>query len=562
LPGPALDTISDPTTDTAAPTAATRVALANPEGLMHYRAALLSLGLLACAGAPAPAPTLVPATHADLVALYQEFREFRLPEVREGVPDYTAAAMRAKHEGLGRLQARLASMDTAGWSLAERVDYRVVEAELNGMDFDHRVLRPWTRDPAFYVVFNFQFGPKMHGASRLPGLPAQGEQLEVLGQRLRAIPAILDQARSNLTEPAGDLALLGVRSKNREEALLASYIEELRTHHADLVPDAERALTAIRGFRDWLESSRPQWTAPSGLGAEEYTWFMRNVMLLPYSLEQLVTIAERDLDRALALVALEEHRNRNLPAFELIDNLEDYRARHTAAQRELLAFLEREQVMTVPDYIQVEPPESYERTAERDYFQNVNDRDPAALLPHEFLVHGPDAARRSRDERPIRGAQRLYFVDGQRQDGLATAMEQVVMHLGALESRPRARELVHNLHALRAVRALGDLKMHSNELSLMEAFQFNIDNTPKGWLPQNSSTMWHDLELYLRQPGYGVGYMIGVAQIEEVIAERAKQLGNDFVLKTFMDDFLASGLIPISLIRWELTGAAEPAAVQ
>jgi uncharacterized protein (DUF885 family) len=53
-----------------------------------------------------------------------------------------------------------------------------------------------------------------------------------------------------------------------------------------------------------------------------------------------------------------------------------------------------------------------------------------------------------------------------------------------------------------------------------------------------------------------------VAQIEEVIAERAKQLGNDFVLKTFMDDFLASGLIPISLIRWELTGAAEPAAVQ
>ena len=86
------------------------------------------------------------------------------------------------------------------------------------------------------------------------------------------------------------------------------------------------------------------------------------------------------------------------------------------------------------------------------------------------------------------------------------------MHLGALEGRPRARELVHNLHALRAVRALGDLKMHSNELSLMEAFQFNIDNTPKGWLPENSTTMWHDLELYLRQPGYGVGYMIGVAR--------------------------------------------------
>jgi hypothetical protein len=211
--------------------------------------------LLACAGAPAPAPTLVPATHADLVALYREFREFRVPDVRDGVPDYTAAAMRAKHEGLARLQARLAAMDTAGWSLAERVDCRVVGAEMSGMDFDHRVLRPWARDPAFYVVFNFQFGPKMHGASRLPGLPAQAEQLEALGQRLRAIPAILEQARSNLTEPAGDLALLGVRSKNREEGMLADFLEELRTHHGELVPDAERALSAIRAFRDWLEAS-------------------------------------------------------------------------------------------------------------------------------------------------------------------------------------------------------------------------------------------------------------------------------------------------------------------
>jgi hypothetical protein len=56
--------------------------------------------------------------------------------------------------------------------------------------------------------------------------------------------------------------------------------------------------------------------------------------------------------------------------------------------------------------------------------------------------------------------------------------------------------------------------------------------------------------------------MIGVAQIEEVIAQRSRQLGDDFMLKTFMDDFLASGLIPISLIRWELTGVEDPANLQ
>ncbi len=31
--------------------------------------------------------------HGDLVSLFQEFREFIRPEVVDGVPDFTAAAM-------------------------------------------------------------------------------------------------------------------------------------------------------------------------------------------------------------------------------------------------------------------------------------------------------------------------------------------------------------------------------------------------------------------------------------------------------------------------------------
>ena len=32
------------------------------------------------------------------------------------------------------------------------------------------------------------------------------------------------------------------------------------------------------------------------------------------------------------------------------------------------------------------------------------------------------------------------------------------------------------------------------------------------------------------------------------------QLGDTFNLQRFMDDFFASGMIPISLARWEMTG--------
>ncbi len=39
-----------------------------------------------------------------------------------------------------------------------------------------------------------------------------------------------------------------------------------------------------------------------------------------------------------------------------------------------------------------------------------------------------------------------------------------------------------------------------------------------------------------------------------MLAERARQLGDDFTLKRFMDELNRAGVIPVSLIRWELTG--------
>jgi hypothetical protein len=258
--------------------------------------------LAACsASAPSDRPAEGPSgsTHADLVGLHEEFRALRVPEIRDGVPDYTAAAMDEKHKGLRGLMARLTVIDTTGWSIAERVDYMVVFAEMNAMDFDHRVLRPWSSDPAFYVVVNFQFGPKMYGASRLPSLPLSPDRIEDTRTRLRAISGILEQARGNLTEPKPDQTMLGIRTKDREAALLSDFLAELPSHHPDLVADANASLAAVREFQSWLESIEADLVGPSGLGPEQYTWFMHKVMLLPYSWEEAVTITERDLPTAV-----------------------------------------------------------------------------------------------------------------------------------------------------------------------------------------------------------------------------------------------------------------------
>jgi hypothetical protein len=38
------------------------------------------------------------------------------------------------------------------------------------------------------------------------------------------------------------------------------------------------------------------------------------------------------------------------------------------------------------------------------------------------------------------------------------------------------------------------------------------------------------------------------------MSDRARQLGEKFVVRDFFDAFHATGMIPVSMIRWELTG--------
>ncbi len=69
--------------------------------------------------------------------------------------------------------------------------------------------------------------------------------------------------------------------------------------------------------------------------------------------------------------------------------------------------------------------------------------------------------------------------------------------------------------------------------------------------------MWGEQHLYLQQPGYGTSYVIGKIEIDKLIAVRARQLGSAFTLRKFMDEKDAAGLIPVSLLHWELTGEVD-----
>jgi len=95
---------------------------------------------------------------------------------------------------------------------------------------------------------------------------------------------------------------------------------------------------------------------------------------------------------------------------------------------------------------------------------------------------------------------------------------------------------------------------HSNEFTLEQAAQFASANTPRGWLRLEADTVREEQHLYLQQPAYGTSYVTGKIQVEKLLSERKRQLGERFTMKQFMDDFNRAGLVPVSLLPWELTG--------
>jgi uncharacterized protein (DUF885 family) len=507
---------------------------------------------------------LLAASHADLISFFGEWRAFQRPNVVDGVPDYSAKAMSAQHRALAGWRRRLAAFDVKGWPVAQQVDLEIVRAEMNGLDFDHRVLRPWARSPAFYVtVFDEKSdqpareGHQAYGAVELwtYRFPLSREQAADLAARLRPIPALLEQARENLTGNARDLWVHGIRRIQEQREMLAALAGKV-ADQPEVAAALKKAIDANDAFVRWLEQAAAKKTGRSGIGVANYDWYLANVQLLHYTWAEEVALVERELARARASLAIEEQKNRGLPPLAPVASAEEHQRRFPAAVSEYVAFLKEKQILEVRDWM--EPALRAEigqfvPSEKREFFTEIDHRDPVMLRTHGYHWIDLGWMQREPHPSPIRRGPLLYNIFDNRTEGFATAMEELMMHAGLFDARPRARELIWILLAQRAARALGELRMQSNELTLEEAARFASENTPRGWLRLEGKTVWWEQHLYLQQPGYGTSYVIGKIEVDKLIADRARVLGDQFTMKRFMDELNRTGLIPISLVRRELT---------
>ncbi len=523
-----------------------------------------------------PVDTTIPPTktHAELETLFQEWREFQRPPLKDGIPDYSVEAMKKQHAALPQWQQRLNNFDTTGWSVSQQVDWYIIKAEMNGLDFDHRVMRPWERDPAFYKTLWMDRSdvPAHEGPSHAAILdiwkyffPLTSERKEKLLTQLRVIAPLNAQAKINLTGNAKDLWIAGIRdiktqSKDLESILSMPGISE----QSDVVTAVRDAIVSTNDLADWLEEQATSKTGPSGIGKENYTWYLQNVHLVPLTWEDEVLLLKRELARAWTALKLEEHRNRNLPVLTAADTPEAFAALTERAAKSLLTFLEKDEIVTVKEYF--EPAlrvhlGKFVPTEKRNFFVIGMHYDPRPLYSHFY--HWFELARMDLEPHAsaIRQEPLLYNIFDSRNEGVATAVEEMFMQAGLYNDDPRVKEIVYIMIAQRAARGLGSLYAHANDLTMEEAGKIHSEYTPRGWMKTEKELLLFEQHLYLRQPGYGTSYITGKYLLENTLAEfarRKESQSQPFLVKEFFDRLNAIDCIPMSLGHWEMTGDKSP----
>lgn len=525
-------------------------------------------------------PCISWAQRPELLELNQRLDELRRHATSsDGVVDLGAEAIVQRATEIRAVQRELAALDAQSWVQADKVDYLLVWAKGNALAFEHRVTQPWARDPIFHLDLVKRVPYAVDELATI--------DLEDLATRLERVPRVLAQAEAVLTEAAGELAdqaIFHLESfdgvgqgepyRDQPPAGTIGWYQELctalerRASEETAAPGAvaaaracAAALAAVRGYRDWLREVRPTLQPSAGIGRDELAWYLSHVRLLPFTVEEAVLLGEREFQRYRT--AWEIVRNRNdqegLPPLELTRSAAQHEERTRAAEALIRQTVDRQRLLTWPDDL----PEAFDTDTffslraleDRHFWEEIQFRNALNNHIHASIPgHRFDGlmARRMASENPIRAS----YGDSTRAEGWATYLEELLMLAGITRSEPRAEELFYVALMKRASRIVAETKMHAGEFSLEQANEYLIDFVP--FMEEELGR--YDLEGYLRRPGSGSGYILGKIQLEALIAERSLELGEEFSLGELHDEVLRRGMIPLVLVRWELTGERDEVA--
>jgi hypothetical protein len=512
-------------------------------------------------------------------AQHQPFNGDDIPRIERSAGlkrSWSAARVAQQRMALAALEKRWKGLHADGWPVPRQVDYRLIGSAIARVHWELDFNRLWQRDPMFYL--DQTLTPVLE--TLLPPPPFDETRSQELLSRFRNIPSTLEEAKANLHEPTAPFTKLAIDS-------LANIRPELQVVAHDVAPilagdsgkdlgaAVEQATLALESFRAWLER-QPSSTQPTAVGREAYTYFLRNVAVLPFTPEQLLEISRQEWARSVVLEQLEQQRNRNVPALRMFANSSEQIRETGEMEAQVRRFLVEQGILTVPaefPHYTVRQLPAYlalgnfaelddftgpsrlkqdsvrwiqEPSDKLGYFANATARDPRPLIVHEGVPgHYMQLWLSWRNPDPIR----RHYYDSGANEGLGFYAEEMMLRAGLFEDSPHTREIICNFMRLRALRVEVDVKLALGKFTIGQAADYLAR-----MVPLDSKTAQSEAASFARQPGQAISYQIGKTQIIRFLADARRRGGDKFDIRAFNDFAWKNGNVPIELQRWEWFG--------
>jgi uncharacterized protein (DUF885 family) len=505
--------------------------------------------------------------------------------------DLSRQGMEGEARALAGYLRRLDEINKDGLTGIERLEHRMITANVKARMFEIEEVRTWEKNPQYYSDI---LASSLAGQALFSHAPAPERARRVLS-KLRQTPRLIQAARDNIKEPPGIFVKVGIETikgalKFIEHDLPRAFASVDDLHLLGDLADAQvEAAQAVRAYIEYLETDLAQRARGSfRLGRDNFERKLKLDEGITMPLDRLLGVALRELkatQEAFRTLAGKLNGGDPLAAWA------HQKAQHPAPGElvrigreqldELATFLERQSIVSLPpgepvtvaqtpdfyrwSFASMWTPGPFETKPTRAYYY-LTDADPSwpADRQNEYLrdynfptlwsisIHEvyPGHFLHYQHLRRVESKARksILFAPASFVEGWAHYCEEMMLEagFGRQDYGIKLGQLAESL--IRLARFIVCIRLHTEDLSVEQGVRFFRE---EAFMEEASAR--REAERGTFDPTYLV-YSVGKLMLMKLRQDYKAQKGKTFSLKSFHDTLLGQGTAPFWLHRQLMLG--------
>jgi len=516
------------------------------------------------------------------------------------IDEYSSQAIQAEILRLRLFAEKMKSVDTVKLNPVNKVDYNILENEINSQLLRYEELRPFENSP---VMYSYLIGRSINSLITREFAPLR-DRLRSVMYRLMRLPALVRQAKGNLKNPPEVQTSTAVRQNRGNINLLkndlAKVLERLPGMKDTLAHPIEVAVRALEDYQEFLEKDLlPRSKGDFRLGKALFEKKLKLTLQSDLSPNEIVRRAEAELisvRKRMFELALPLHEKmfparqlkekgkalENVVMKEVLDEIaEDHPKKDELLAvcrqnlKELEEFVREKDLMdltginplevdwtpefsrgvavagldspgpldkNLKSFFRVSPiPDDWTKEQEESFLREYNSYMLKELCIHEAM---PGHYVQGFYANQFPSLLRSIFGNGPFIEGWAVYTERVMVHAGYLNYDPRMELTQLKMYVRAVINAILDAKIHAQDMTKEEAIRLMVE---EGFQERSEAEgKWIRACLTSTQLST---YFVGLQEVLDLEKAYRDKMGEDFSQKEFNQLLLSCGSPPVRFLK-------------